>query len=368
MRIRFWQNNISPHHAEVYNALAAMPEVSVSLVVQGEISPERIRLGWREPELRDVQIVRNWDESAADGLLDDPHTVEIFIAPWGYRKIRSAFRRAVPRSQVPLAMISEPGDWRGLSGAIRVARGRLHSMLYGRRLAFVLAIGDLAEEWFLKCGYPSHKIFPYIYTTRPPSEVPALYTTGGRRLIFVGQLVQRKGLDRLLIALADFRDNDWELMIVGNGPGRPYFQWLTSRLGLGNRVHFSGGVSNEDISARIGKSDLLVLPSRWDGWGAVVNEALHEGVPVLVGERCGAKRLVQRELSGAVFREAESPKLKEALGEIFSRPPLSSTERAEISERAKAISGTTVAEYLVQVVRFSVEGKGTRPSAPWDCM
>ena len=366
MKIRFWQNIVSPHQSEVLNALASQKGAFVSLIVQDDFSAERKRLGWKEPVLHNVQIVRDWSASDVNALLNDRHDIEIFTAPWGYRKIRAAFRAAVERPEIRIAVMSEPGDWRGIKGFARVLRGRIHAALYQKRVAFVLAIGDLAEEWFRKCRFPTNKIFPYAYTTAKLSTEISMPEGPHRKLAFVGQLVHRKGVDRLLFALAELRSMDWEMAVVGDGAGRPYFQLLSRILGIGDRVRFLGVLAQTKVIEQIGKSDLLILPSRWDGWGAVVNEALQCGVPVLCSDTCGAKRLIRNGRDGQVFRHDGRPSLIERLRELLTMPAYDAEARESIAERAGAVSGSAVAKYLEQIIRWSSGASHERPVAPWD--
>ena len=70
-------------------------------------------------------------------------------------------------------------------------------------------------------------------------------------------------------------------------------------------------------------ADVLVLPSHWDGWGAVINEALCNGARVVCSDFCGAADLVSDPRFGRVFREGSLESLTQAmdamidLGKVF---------------------------------------------------
>src|ERR1051325_5103774 len=103
-------------------------------------------------------------------------------------------------------------------------------------------------------------------------------------ILFVGQLVRRKGVDLLLDALAPL----WaeyptlRLTLIGEGDERAALESQAAASGFRDRVTFAGARPADEVRTRLMAADLLVLPSRWDGWGMVVNEALAAGVPAIV--------------------------------------------------------------------------------------
>ena len=89
------------------------------------------------------------------------------------------------------------------------------------------------------------------------------------------------------------------------------------KLGLSGRVLFDGKVEGNEVYKRMSASDLLVLPSVFEPYGAVVGEALQWGTPVLVSEQVGAKALVDG-TNGVVFDSGDAAgfnaKVERALG------------------------------------------------------
>ncbi len=104
----------------------------------------------------------------------------------------------------------------------------------------------------------------------------------GRRLIaFVGRLEEQKGLDWLLRLLPQVLEGlpQHDLAVVGSGPQRAALSRLTQQQGLADRVHFVGFRS--DVPAILAASEVLALPSRWEGMPNVVLEAMAAGRPVV---------------------------------------------------------------------------------------
>lgn len=114
------------------------------------------------------------------------------------------------------------------------------------------------------------------------------------RLLYLGRWdVFNKGLDVLLRAMRQDRDlASSELSIAGRAAPRERRRLLRliSALGLSDRVRLEGFVDDRD--AAIASADALVLPSRFDGFGQVVVEALALGTPVIVSSRAGASEFL----------------------------------------------------------------------------
>jgi glycosyltransferase involved in cell wall biosynthesis len=110
-------------------------------------------------------------------------------------------------------------------------------------------------------------------------------------LLSVGSLVPRKGYDVLVAALAALTELPWQLLIVGDRARDPETARALDieivRLGLADRIHFTGAVAPESLTEYYAAADLFVLPSRFEGYGMAFAEAIAHGLPV-VGTTAGA--------------------------------------------------------------------------------
>ena len=112
-------------------------------------------------------------------------------------------------------------------------------------------------------------------------------------------------------------------------------------------------------------ADMLVLPSRFDGWGAVTNEALMAGTPVVVSDACGASDLVRRDDAGRVVAAGSVESLSAGLAGMLGKGRVDAGRRREVREWARgAISPEAAAEYLAEILSGG-EGRGARPRPPW---
>ncbi len=173
---------------------------------------------------------------------------------------------------------------------------------------------------------------------------------------FVGQCIPRKGIEILLKALSMVGTPHWHLRIVGDGSQRQSLEELTVKLGIVDRVHFLGVKANTEVREILARTDLFVLSSYFDGWGAVVNEALMGGVPVVCSEYCGAADLVRTSGHGETFRTGSTEDLARVLGRWIEKGPLTSMQRSEIRAWSKCIEGEAAARYLIKIIEHIEEG------------
>ena len=308
----FWQDALSIHQSAFIRQLAKSCNGSVKLIVWEEVNPQRKTTGWQKPDFGQTQVVVRPSSATQLALLagGGSNSVHIFSGPRGHPFVNDALRKSLV-SNAFIGTMCEAHDGRGLKGWLRLLRCMLDARRLRERINMILGIGQKAVKWYTRSGYPSERIFSFGYFVESPQiqESGSVCDLSPSRLfdlIFVAQLSPWKGWDILLHSLHGLAGMEWRLHVVGDGVDRGKFFALVQRLGFGDSVCFYGIQPNAAVIDLISRSDLLVLPSRWDGWGAVVNEALMCGVPVVCSDRCGAMDL----LDGRCPRRSRSIRLR----------------------------------------------------------
>jgi len=116
-------------------------------------------------------------------------------------------------------------------------------------------------------------------------ERRAHHVVGGDYLLFVGTSEPRKGLDTLLDAMSDPALRGQSLVVVGpRGWGGVDVGQLAEARGIGGRVTVTGRVDDDDLAALYAGASLVVMPSRAEGFGLPVLEAMKLGVPVITSD------------------------------------------------------------------------------------
>jgi glycosyltransferase involved in cell wall biosynthesis len=129
-------------------------------------------------------------------------------------------------------------------------------------------------------------------TTRPANTTTPGINPGRRTVTFIGRLERQKGVHWLIETapawLAEVPDSD--LLLVGEGPLRGRLEAACRAAGIAQRVHFAGW--RADVPEILAASDLLVLPSAWEGMPNVVLEAMASGRPVVASDVEGVRELL----------------------------------------------------------------------------
>ncbi len=190
---------------------------------------------------------------------------------------------------------------------------------YGRRWRHydaALVPGVAATAYARLIGFRPEQIHQGLYTADT-----ARYRAVGRQrhqetapwpevFLFVGQLIERKGIDTLLAAYRLYRQQTavpWHLWLAGTGP-------LQDQLTAEPGVRLLGYQPPAQTAVLMAQSGCLVLPSRWDHWGVVIHEAACAGLPVIASRACGAAYdLVQPEVNGFICPPADADALARLL-------------------------------------------------------
>jgi glycosyltransferase involved in cell wall biosynthesis len=188
------------------------------------------------------------------------------------------------------------------------------------RVDAIVGIGSAAVESYTE-RFPGTPVFnvPYHCDLTPFLSSPATFAgiQEDVRFLFCGQLIARKGVDILLQAFDRLVGNRLRvrLELVGR---RADLDAMLAAISPAARdlVSYGGFQDPKRLYEVYSRNHVFILPSRYDGWGVVVNQALGAGLPVICSTTVGAGRdLVETGLNG--FRV--EPNDVEALGTAMER-------------------------------------------------
>ncbi len=186
-------------------------------------------------------------------------------------------------------------------------------------------------------------------TTFRPGE--PLDPNGGLRTLTVARLIQRKGIEHLIDAMAQLGDDRATLTIVGEGNQR---EALAARAAdLGDRVRFLGAVPHEQLPSVYRTHDVFVLPSLNEGMSNTVLEAMASGLPILMTRTGGARELIEPGVNGD-FIEPDGADIARALNAYLQRPALIRSHGAHSRAKAEARGWDDVAAAYLAHYRAAV--------------
>ena len=240
--------------------------------------------------------------------------------------------------------------------AISSATGAAVGCYTGRQvpvIPFSAAISEPRPELSASPGWSS--------STRPDAR-----DDGGLRILFVGRLVERKGVHILIRALARVRDRlDATLTVIGEGPETVALREVAARAGVAASVHFAGRVDEDSLADAYRNSDLFVLPAVVDrkgdteGLGVVLLEALEFRLPVIASDIGGIPDIVKHRDTGLLVPPGDAAALAAAIFETAARP----TQTREWARRGKdhaqrRFALTRVVDRLLHCYETAVAGRG----------
>jgi glycosyltransferase involved in cell wall biosynthesis len=141
--------------------------------------------------------------------------------------------------------------------------------------------------------------------------------TSEKYIVAVGRLVRRKDYPTLLKALRSVGREDTHLILLGDGPERDNLATLASSLGIADRVHLKGFVSDELKYQILSNSDVFALISLHEGFGVVYLEAMYCGLPVIAADQGGQIDILHDGHTGRLVPIGDEDAIANSIGEIL---------------------------------------------------
>jgi glycosyltransferase involved in cell wall biosynthesis len=231
----------------------------------------------------------------------------------------------------------------------------------------VLVNGASGAKYVKRFGVADQKIF-----VAPPATDGRQFSSlrlerqadERRRLIYVGRLIELKGLVPFLSVLSIWcvahPTVKIEFWLVGDGPERAVLEkaWLPRSLTL----HFFGNVAYDDLPALYAQVGVLAFPTLSDAWGLVVNEAMAAGLPVFGSVYSQAvEELVQDGVNGWTFRTDRFNEVYAALDRALVTPPDDLLQMGAAARKAvEHLTPELSVNRIMDAIRFVLGGQRSR--------
>jgi glycosyltransferase involved in cell wall biosynthesis len=198
-------------------------------------------------------------------------------------------------------------------------------------------------------------------------------TPGALRLIFLGNVIPRKGLHTLLGALSRLPDlqnaGSWTLKVIGSLEVDPSYasriRRFVDRHGIGEQVQFMGVLDDHTLAEQLSSSHVLVVPSSYEGFGIVYLEGMSFGLPAIATSNGAAGEIITSGKDGFIIPAGDESSLAYHLQElIHNRQRLQSMSLAA-RQRYEAHPGWVTSmsraraflHYLVKPTRLRLEAE-----------
>ena len=216
--------------------------------------------------------------------------------------------------------------------------------LLARRLDGGIAKSKKAMEYLLNLGFPKNKL-----TVSPYAVDNAFYNNETQKfnrlelrsefgfaaddliLLYSGQFIHRKGIDLLINNVSLFNKfSDKRIKVILSGGSGAELKKITPEFNSNTFVNV-GFLDREKMIEYFTLADFLILPTRLDTWGIVVNESLASGCPVLLSKYSGAaNELIQNNKNGFVFDPLDNQEFQSILNKAVDSTIYYAKEREKI--------------------------------------
>jgi len=190
-----------------------------------------------------------------------------------------------------------------------------------------LPMGNYAANDMRRIASFQGRIWDWGYFTAVPNPLPkCLECDGALRILWAGRMLAWKRVDTLVraFALLVHQRPKARLTLIGDGPCRGELEHLTRKLEIAGNVAFYASIPAVQVREQMRQAHVYVLPSNaYEGWGAVLNEAMSEGCAVVASEAAGAARtMVRHGENGFMFRPGNFRQLADLLALLSFDEPL----------------------------------------------
>ena len=148
---------------------------------------------------------------------------------------------------------------------------------------------------------------------------------GPLRILFVGNVIPRKGLHHLLKALSMLPGNYWHLNIIGSLAVNPSYskdvQRLANQLGVNDRINFLGVIPNQELGDLYRSHQVLAVPSSYEGYGMVYLEGMGFGLPAIASIQGAAHEVITHGEDGFLIHPKIAGTMAKLLMQLYEDRP-----------------------------------------------
>ena len=374
----FWFNSPPKVERGAYNYVSQEWGAPVVYVTAGNLRAERISAGWDDGNFGAAKVVRYEDEaqgselvrSIAESSKESIHVVAGFSGSVG-RRLGELCR--VCESKQLVVVSERPGVYGSRFKQLERRIGSPFKQRWLRRrfrshIGGLLPLGERGVDYFASIGWPREVMQEFMYCPDCDERCSSAQSSGGVsgvvRFLYVGRLsASTKGVDTLLKAFSCMPSEGWTLSIAG-GYGEmtnDVAAWAKNRA----NVALLGTVRASDVAELMRRHDVCVVPSRFDGWNVVINEAICAGIGVLASDETVSDELVRESEAGLVVRAGDAVALRDALLRCVESTEMVSRWRESAVRYSERVMPETVGTYLMTILDRQWHEEPGSVRAPW---
>lgn len=351
MKIAFFSNFLNHHQLPLCGAFYVTDGVEFTFVACEKIPEDRIKMGYEDMNTKYPFVLRAYEDSEAAEKVALEYDVVIFGAcPTSYLALRMKENKLSFRF---CERSLKKGTWRRF---IPRTRKKIYEgyTRYKKRNLYILGASSYAASDLALCGFDKKKCFEWGYFPAVyKKDLEAVFANKRENkvpeILYAGRLLPLKHVIDTVKAVHNLKKQNIEahFTIVGEGESAEEIKNYIEKFDLSDRVTMLPFTSPEGVREYMDRADIFVFGSNfYEGWGAVVNEAMNSACALVVSHAVGsAAYLIRSGENGYVYKFADVDELTEKLKALVTDREL----RENFGREAyKTITGLWTAEVAAE--------------------
>lgn len=348
----------------------------VYFIANTDFKEERKLTNWNDGYYGDAEFVQLSEYKDSDEIIENiinqyPNAIHVLS---GFTNgIQSRVRKYLFKEGIKLGLFSERPDTMGswFEKTIRKIwfqfKYRRAKFMFEPYVSVFLPLGQCGVNTFASFGWNRKIMYPFMYN--PIIKVPQ-YTKSREvfnhvKFLYVGRFYYKtKGINTLMKATR-YLKGDWSLDLVG-GYGKDaneVIKWVETQ----ENVNYIGSWSSEDVCKNMTEYDVVIVPSNYDGWNLLPNEAIHAGLATIVTNEAVSDEMIKISGAGLVVPAGEPREMAVAMQTAIDNPEKVNQWKSNTLNYVNRISEETVGNYLIDILDYTFYNIETmaRPKCPW---
>ncbi|MBB1411677.1 glycosyltransferase [Pseudoalteromonas sp. SG44-17] len=335
-RYNFFLNSLSIHQAPLIRKLAERKPVTV--YYDNDISKARKGLGWSIPSFGNAELVKIDFETIDFDFLKRENNINIYSGIDAYCNINHCLNMIAPLSKSKNIVQMESINCLGFKGFLRKLKYMYLAYSYNGVVDAFLCQGS--ATMFKKLGFKNTYDFGY-YLDRPFSE--NITENKNSKFLYLGSLSKNKQILDLVFAI-----NGGNVSLDIYGAELDVTVADIEKAFRGNKSLVYKGVISHDLVPHVLRGyDYLILPSKKEGWGSVVSEALLSGVSVIVTDSAGIVNYIRTKIDIHIYDFSNMTNISSFLERLM---PLKIKNRINIVEQASCLTVEFGEKLLLDII------------------
>lgn len=234
---------------------------------------------------------------------------------------------------------------------------RWNVMRFRSRISAMLAMGELGVETYHHFGIERKKLFPFMYCvdtsywehnhniTKKESDKVRFINVMGLKDFY------RKGLDLIFKAFSLLKNDNWSCDLLGFEP-MPSIKQEIVRLNIADKIRFLGTCKNTEVFNHLIKNDVILFPSRHEGYGVALMEGIYCGLAGITTDKVASQDLLDAFRCGSVIKSGNIIDLAEALQFCIENKNILEQWKQNSLKNRHLLTAESVGNYLKEILEF----------------